>query len=66
MASNSAIVAEVMMEDKLADIWPDYSCVYDVRCPEIQGFGHIFRLAALKRLRLRSSVRRALRLRERN
>ena len=40
-----------MLEDKLADIWPDYSCLYDVRCPEFQGFVHIFRLAALKRLR---------------
>ena len=53
MALSNVIVAEAMLEDKLADIWPDYSCLYDVRCPEFQGFVHIFRLAAFKHLRLR-------------
>ena len=48
MASSSVIVAEAMLED---NIWLDYSCLYDVRCPEFQGFVHIFRLTALKRLR---------------
>ena len=47
-----------MLEDKLADIWPDYSCLYDVRCPQFQGFVHIFRLAALKRLPLRRNNKR--------
>ena len=42
-----------MWEDKLAEIWPDYSCLYDVRCPEFQGFVHILPLAALKRPTLR-------------
>ena len=48
MASSSAIVVEAMLED---NIWLDYSCSYDARCPEFQGFVHIFRLTALKRLR---------------
>ena len=48
MASSSAIVAEAMLED---NIWLDYSCLYDARCPEFQGFVHIFRLTALKPLR---------------
>ena len=59
MAPSIAIVAEAVLEDKLEDIWPDYSCsVYDVRCPEFQGFVHTLRLAALKRLRLRRNNKR--------
>ena len=58
MAPSNAIVAEAMLEDKLAGIWPDYSYLYDVRCPEFQGFVHIFRLAALKRPRLRRNNKR--------
>ena len=65
MALSNVIVAEAMLEDKLADIWPDYSCLYDVRCPEFQGFVHIFRLAALKHLRLRRNNKLAARPRYR-
>ena len=31
------MVAEAILEDKLADIWPDYPCLYDVRCPEFKN-----------------------------
>ena len=48
MASSSAIVAEAMLED---NIWLDYYCLYDVWCPEFQGFVHIFRMTAVKRPR---------------
>ena len=66
MAANNSIVADAVLEDKLADLWPDYPCLYDVRCPEFknrelretQDFTHVFRLAALKRLRLRRSIKR--------
>ena len=37
MAENSSIVAEAVLEDKLADFWPDYRCLYDVRCPEFKN-----------------------------
>ena len=37
MAENSSIVAEAVLEDKLADFWPDYRCLYDVRCPELKN-----------------------------
>ena len=37
MAANSSIIAEAMLEDKLADFWPDYPCLYDVRCPEFKN-----------------------------
>ena len=58
MAPSNAIVAKAMLENKLADIWPAYSCLCDVRCPEFQGFVHILRLAARKRLRLRRNNKR--------
>ena len=37
MATNNSIVAEAILEDKLADIWPDYPCLYDVRSPEFKN-----------------------------
>ena len=82
MVTNNSIVAEAILEDKLADIWPDYPCLYDMRCPEFKNrdlrnsvheqylhmplvlggvkpkIFHVFRLAALKRLRLRRSNKR--------
>ena len=39
MVANSPIVAEAVLEDKLADFWPDYPCFYDVRCPELKNRG---------------------------
>ncbi|CAH3031652.1 unnamed protein product, partial [Pocillopora meandrina] len=32
MAANNSIVADAVLEDKLADLWPD-----DVRCPEFKN-----------------------------
>ena len=37
MATNNSIVSEAILEDKLADIWPDYPCPHDVRCPEVKN-----------------------------
>ena len=37
MASSSAIVAEAMLEDKLADLCPGYSCRYDLMCPDFKN-----------------------------
>ena len=37
MAANNSIVADAVLEDKLADLWPDYPCLYDVRCPEFKN-----------------------------
>ena len=36
MATNNSIV-EAILEDKLADIWTDYLCLYDVRYPEFKN-----------------------------
>ena len=38
MAANNSIVADAVLEDKLADLWPDYPCLYDVRCPEFKNW----------------------------
>ena len=37
MAANNSIVADAVLEDKLADLWPDYPCLYDVRYPEFKN-----------------------------
>ena len=37
MAASSAVVAEAMLEGQIADIWPDYACLYDVRSPEFKN-----------------------------
>ena len=37
MAANNSIVADAVLEDKLADLWPDYPCLYDVQCPEFKN-----------------------------
>ena len=26
-----------MLEDQIADIWPDYPCLYDVRSPDFKN-----------------------------
>ena len=36
-ASSSVLVAEAILEDKLADIWPDYPCLYDVRSADFRN-----------------------------
>ena len=37
MANNSSIVTEALLEDKLADFWPDFPCLYDVRCSDFKN-----------------------------
>ncbi|XP_046863243.1 uncharacterized protein LOC124456987 [Xenia sp. Carnegie-2017] len=37
LASGSVVEAEALLEDHLADIWPDFPCLYDVRCPEFKN-----------------------------
>ncbi len=36
-SERTSIIAEAVLEDKLADFWPDYPCLYDVRCPEFKN-----------------------------
>ena len=31
-ASNDVLVSDALLEDKFVTIWPDYPCLYDVRC----------------------------------
>ena len=37
MAEQSALVTDVILEDKIADIWPDYPCLYDVASPDFKN-----------------------------
>ena len=37
MASSNAIVAETILEEKLADLWLDYPCLYIVRSPDLKN-----------------------------
>ena len=34
---NSELVSEVILEDQLVDIWPQYPCLYDVRSLEFKN-----------------------------
>ena len=36
MASGS-VLSEVILEDKLVELWPQYSCLYDVRSKEFKN-----------------------------
>jgi hypothetical protein len=36
-AAHSELVADAMLEDQLADIWPEYPCVYDVRSQDFKN-----------------------------
>ena len=31
------MVNDVLLEDKLVELWPDYPCLYDVRSPEFKN-----------------------------
>ena len=31
------VVADIMLEDKIADLWPDYPCLYDVKSPDFKN-----------------------------
>ena len=35
--SESNMVSEVILEDKLVDLWQDYPCLYDVRSPDFKN-----------------------------
>ena len=37
MANNSSLVTEALLEDKVADFRPDFSCLYDVRCSDLKN-----------------------------
>ena len=37
MANNCSILAEAVLEDKLADCWPDFPCLYDVRSSDFKN-----------------------------
>lgn len=37
MAANNSTVAEAVLKDKLTNFWPDYPCLYDVRCPDFKN-----------------------------
>ena len=37
MANNCSIVSEAVLEDKLADFWPDFPCLYDVRSSDFKN-----------------------------
>ena len=36
MASGS-ILSEVMLEEKLVELWPEYNCLYDVRSSDFKN-----------------------------
>ena len=48
MAAHCELVADAMLEDQIADIWPDYPCLYDVRSTAIKN--RDFRKQALQEL----------------
>ena len=31
------LLTDVILEDKIADIWPDYQCLYDVTSPDFKN-----------------------------
>ena len=31
------VVADIMLEDKIANLWPDYPCLYDVKSPDFKN-----------------------------
>jgi hypothetical protein len=35
--ATSSVVADAMCEDKIADLWPEYPCLYDVRSPDFKN-----------------------------
>ena len=40
-SNNSSIATEAVLEDKLADFWPDFPCLYDVRSSDFKKIsGH--------------------------
>ena len=37
IAANSEWVADAMLEDQIDDIWPEHSCLYDVRTQDFKN-----------------------------
>ena len=37
MEDQSQLLADVLLEDKIADIWPEYPCLYDARSPDFKN-----------------------------
>ena len=37
MEGQSQLLADVLLEDKIAEIWPEYLCLYDVRLPDFKN-----------------------------
>jgi hypothetical protein len=35
--NRSELVAEVILEDKLVDIWSEFPCIYNVRSPDFKN-----------------------------
>ena len=35
----SHMVNEIILEDRLVELWPDYPCLYDIRCGEFNNRG---------------------------
>ena len=31
------LLSEIMLEEKLVELWPDYGCLYDVRSPDFKN-----------------------------
>ena len=37
MEDQSQLLADVLLEDKISDLWPEYPCLYDVRSPDFKN-----------------------------
>ena len=37
MATTHGIVNDVLLEDKLVQMWPDYPCLYEVKAPSFKN-----------------------------
>ena len=35
--NNSIVVLEEILEDQIADLWPDYPCLYDVKSSDFKN-----------------------------
>ena len=37
MPGQSELVVDAILDDKIADLWPDYPCLYNVRSPDFKN-----------------------------
>ena len=35
--ADGSLLNEIMLEEKLVELWPDYNCLYDVRSPDFKN-----------------------------